>query len=306
MTRRLFPLLVVAGLSGCHFWYKPVPVANAIGEERTALDGDSVNIYRDGRFEVYGRNAEAVYDGYEQLNRAYRAFERHFGVVPPKLAFMLANDTTKPIEAATIKSFADRGFRLVRYVRPRTYKNPTRYGALGYGGVLWPVAPTAARIMLAEYAVHAMGTIPWSEHSTHADDAAALERLPVWLRAAVIHLLGEAGTASADLDDVRDHRSAVMPLRDLLTLVRPATADSLLDPTRRSEADETTRLAAAQAATFGEFMIEREGYTVLAKFARGYLNGRSFTEMLGELEHTPHDLKELEARWRAWVETREN
>ncbi|HJQ18800.1 MAG TPA: hypothetical protein VJ867_00535 [Gemmatimonadaceae bacterium] len=305
MNRRVVLLLALC-LSGCRFWYKPVPVADAIGEERTVFDGDSVNIYRDGRFEVYGRNAEAVYDGYEQLNRAYRAFERHFGVVPPKLAFVLTNDTTKPVQPATIKSFADRGFRLVRYVRPRSYKNPTRYGALGYGGVIWPVAPTAARIMLAEYAVHASGGAPWNEHSTHADDAAALERLPMWLRAAVIHLLGEAGTASTDLDDVRDHLGSVMPLRDLVTLVRPASADSLLDPTRRGEADETTRLAAAQAATFGEFMIEREGYTVLAKLARGYLDGRSFNEMLAELEHTPHDIKELEARWRVWVETREN
>lgn len=293
--RWMAPALALAVVS-CRFWYKPVPVANAIGEERTQLDADSMNVYRDGRFEVYGPNTEAVYDGYEQLNRAYRAFERHFDTAAPRLAFVLANDTSRAMDAATRKSFRDRGFAIVRYMRPRSYKSPTRYGALGYGGVIWPIAPTAARRMLATFA----------SQTTGDSSGAAVDRLPFWLRAAVIHLLGEAGTAAQDLEYVRDRRNALMSLRDLLTLVRPASADSLLDPTRRSEADETTRLASAQAATFGQFLIEREGAPVLGRFARGYLAGRSLTEMLAQLEHSPHDLRELEARWRVWIDTREN
>ncbi|HMC55625.1 MAG TPA: hypothetical protein VKH19_10665 [Gemmatimonadaceae bacterium] len=299
MTRSRFTALLVATVvaaGGCRFWYKPVPVANAIGEERTLLAGDSVNVYRDdsNRFEVYGPNTEAVYDGYEQLNRAYRGFERHFSTVPPRLAFLLENDSSRRVDA---RMFRDRGYQLVRYSRPRSYKSPTRYGALGYGGVIWPIAPTAARVMLADFAQRAS--------SAGATDVNAVERLPMWVRAAVIHLLGEAGTASADLEYVRDRLSSVLPLRDLLTLVRPAAGDPLLDPARMSDADEATRLAAAQAATFGQFLLEREGALVLGRFARGYLAGRSLTEILNELEHTPHNLVELENRWRTWVETRE-
>jgi len=115
----------------------------------------------------------------------------------------------------------------------------------------------------------------------------------------------EAGTAAAALEYVRDKRSSLLPLRELLTLVRSAAGDSLLDPTRRSELDEPTRIAAAQAATFGQFLIEREGASVLGHFARGYLARRSLTEILNELEHTPHNLVELENRWRVWVDTRE-
>jgi len=294
MKRAVYAVLAASVLSGgCRFWYKPVPVANAIGEERAFLGGDSVNVYRESRFEVYGPNTEAVYDGYEQLNRAYRAFERHFSATPPRLAFVLENDPM-PIDA---KPFRDRGYQLVPYTRPRSYKSPTRYGALGYGGVIWPIAPTAARVMLADFAQKAT--------ATGASDANAVERMPLWVRAAVVHLLGEAGTAAADLEYVRDKRSSLLPLRELLTLVRSAAGDSLLDPTRRSELDEPTRIAAAQAATFGQFLIEREGASVLGHFARGYLARRSLTEILNELEHTPHNLVELENRWRVWVDTRE-
>src|SRR5947207_1631703 len=86
-------LFLSAGTTACRFWYKPIPVANAIGEERTLVGGDSVNVHREPRFEVYGRNPETVYDGYEQLNRAYRAFERYFGAPAPRLAVVLSDDS---------------------------------------------------------------------------------------------------------------------------------------------------------------------------------------------------------------------
>lgn len=297
---RLAALLFCAAatLGACRFWYKPVPVANAIGEERTVLAGDSINVYREPRFEIYGPTAEAVYDGYEQLNRASREFERSFGVEPPRLAFVLSNDTTKRFDPATLKSFADRGFRLIRYVRPRVFKSPTRYGALGYGGVVWPIAPTAARVMLADFA--------GANSVSGTKEDASLERFPVWFRAAVIHLLGEAGAAASDLEYVRDRRASVLPFRELLTLVRPASGDSLLDPTRRAEADEMTRMIAAQASTVGRFLVEREGPAILGRLAREYLAGRSVSEILRALEHSPHTLAELEQRWRVWMETREN
>jgi hypothetical protein len=300
MKRATYAVLLVAmaAIGGCRFWYKPVPVANAIGEERTLLAGDSVNVHREARFEIYGPSPEAVYDGYEQLNRTYREFERSFRIAPPKLAFVLEKDTVKRYDAATLKSFADRGYTLIRYVRPRSYKNPARYSGLGYGGVVWPIAPTAARMMLAAFA--GANTID-SVQTTNV----ALERFPVWFRAAVIHLLGEAGGATTDLDYVREKRSSIIPLRDLFTLTRTPALDSLIDPTRRGDSDDVTRLIAAEASTIGRFLTEREGPAVLGQLARGYLAHRSFNDMLAELEHLPHNLVELDQRWRVWVETRE-
>src|SRR5206468_7524729 len=103
-VRLLLTLAAVAALSGCRFWYKPVPVANAIGEEKTVLAGDSVHVFREARFEVYGPNPEAVYDGYEQLNRASRTFERHFDAPAAKLAVVLEKDTLRALDAPTLKS----------------------------------------------------------------------------------------------------------------------------------------------------------------------------------------------------------
>jgi hypothetical protein len=299
-VKLLLSLAAVATLSGCRFWYKPVPVANAIGEEKTVLAGDSVHVFREARFEVYGPSPEAVYDGYEQLNRASRTFERHFDAPAARLAVVLEKDSVRPYDVGTLKSFHDRGFTLVRYVRPRSYRDPTRYGAMGYGGVLWPIAPTAARLMLARYAADQM------QLDGAASDSAALERLPVWFRAATIHLIGEGGFPTNDLEFVRDKRGSLLPLRDVLTLVRPPAADSLLDPSRRAETDDVTRLAAAEASTFARYVVEREGPTVLARIARDYLRGRSLTEIIASFQSAPHAIADLEQRWRMWVLTREN
>jgi hypothetical protein len=299
-VKLLCVLGAVATLSGCRFWYKPVPVANAIGEERTVLARDSMNVHREDRFEVYGPNTEAVYDGYEQLNRAYRAFARYFGAPTPRLAVVLSADSIVPLDTGVVRSFHARGFALLRYVRPRSFKSPQRYGALGYGGVLWPIAPTAARAMLARFADSQL------EHDGDRPNPAMLERFPAWFRAAVIHLVGDAASSSNDLDYVREKRSSLVPFHELLTLARPAAADSTLDPSRRGDADEYTRLFAAEATSFARFLVEREGPAVLGRLGRGYVAGRSFNEMLAELPNTPHTAQELERTWKMWLDTRQD
>jgi hypothetical protein len=299
-VKLLLLLGAVAALGGCRFWYKPVKVANAIGEERTVLATDTVNVHREDRFEVYGPNPEAVYDGYEQLNRASRGFERHFSVPAPRLAVILLGDSARPLDAATARGFRDRGFVVIRYVRSRSFRSPSRYGALAYGGVQWPIAPTAARAMLARFADTQL------EADGVRSDTMLLDRFPLWFRAATIHLIGEAGLPSADLEYAREKRALLLPLRDLLTLVRPASADSLLDPSRRSEADETTRVIAAQSSTFARFLVEREGPAVIGRIARDYLAGRTLNDVMGDLKNTPHSFRELEQRWKFWLETRED
>lgn len=299
MPRSVLLLCAAVILGGCRFWYKPVPVDNPIGEEETVIAGDSVNVYRTERFEVYGPNPEAVYDGYEQLNRAYRTFERYFGAPAPRLAFILYADSVPTLADATLRTFRDRGYTPVQYKRPRGVRTRSRYGALDYGGILWPIAPTAARHLLARMAATELGA------AAPASDTAVLDRFPLWFRAAVIHTVGEAVSSNSDLETVRDKRDVLIPLRDVLTLVRPSSADSLLDPTRRADVDEYTRTFAAQASMLARYLVEREGPAVMSRFARGYLAQRSLAEMIGELRATTKTIPELEARWRVWIDTRE-
>ena len=292
----LLLVCAAAALSGCRFWYKPVPVANAIGEERTVLAGDSVNVFRNDRFEVYGPSSEAVYDGYEQLNRAVRAFERHFGTRAPKLAFVLYRDSVTALDSATVRSIRDRGYAVVPYIRPRGARFRRNYRVIDYGGVSWPIAPTAAREMLRLHA---------ESKASAGSRGEAMDRFPVWYRAAVISLVGDAGTIANDLEFVRENRGAWQPLKTLLTLVAPARDDSLLDPVRRNDAPEHLRIAAAQSSTFGRFLVEREGPAVMGRIATGYLSGRSLAEIIAEFHTAPKNLAELESRWKGWVETRE-
>jgi hypothetical protein len=295
-VKLLLVFALAVGVGACRFWYKPVPVANAIGEQKAMLGSDTVNVYREQRFEVYGPNSEAVYDGYEQLNRAYRAFERMFGAPAPRLAVVLSPDTVRSVDSSLAKSFRDRGFTVVEYARPGDFRSPSRYGALGYGGVVWPIAPTAARTMLARF-VDAQVAV--DGHS----DTALLDRLPLWYRAAVIHLVGEAGVGANDLDLVREKRAQLMPIPELLRLVRPSSADSTLDPSRRNDTDDYTRLFAAQSATVARYLVEQEGPAVIGRLGRGYLAGRSLNEMIAEMRSAPRTLQELEQRWKLWVST---
>jgi hypothetical protein len=283
-------------ISGCHYWYKPVPVDNAIGEEMTVLAGDSVNVYHGDTFEVYGPSSEAVYDGYEQMNRAVRSFERHFGARAPKLAFILYRDSVETLDAETSRAFRDRGFTPVGYLRPRGPRMRRNYRVLDYGGVSWPIAPTAAREMLRLF----------SEAKAGTRGPSAMDRYPVWYRAAVIHLVGDAGTIANDLEFVRETRAHWQPFKTLLTLVVPPSRDdSLLDPSRRNDADDLTRMVAAQSSTLGRFLAEREGPAVIGRIGAGYLAGRSLNEMIAEFHSAPRNVDELESRWKAWVETRE-
>lgn len=294
-------LCAAATLGGCRFWYKPVPVANAIGEERAVVAGDTLNVYRSDRFEVYAHGAESVYDGYEQLNRAYRQFERYFGAPAPRLAFLLRTDTAPPLDEPTLKTFRDRGFVAVQYWRPHGVRTRRSSNVLDYGGILWPVAPTAARHMFARF------TATQVDGGASASDDALLARYPLWIRAAVIHLVGEAAAAgsSSDLDLLKEKRAQLVPFPTLLTLVRPAAADTLLDPSRRSEADENTRIVAAESAMLARYLIEREGAGVLARLVHGYLTHRSLSDMMSEFRSAPKTVSSLEDRWKVWLDTRE-
>jgi len=300
LVKLLMVLGAVALMGGCRFWYKPVPVANAIGEAEVVLAGDTVNVHKGERFEVYGPTSEAVYDGYEQLNRAYRAFERYFGVTPVRLAFILERDSISPIDSATARGFRERGFTLVQYARPRGARTRQRYSALDYGGVLWPIAPTAARRLLLEFARAQHGS-----SGPARSDTELLELFPLWYRAAVFRLVGDASSATRDLELVREKRNVLIPFRDMLPMVRAASADSLIDPSRSEDADEFTRTLAAQSGQLARYLVEREGVAVIGRFGRAYVARTPLSELLKGLKTPPRDVQELDNRWRAWIDTRE-
>ncbi|MEX2179627.1 MAG: hypothetical protein WD801_13005 [Gemmatimonadaceae bacterium] len=296
--RLLLVLLAAAMASGCGFWYKPVPVANAVGEERTVLAGDTMHYYPGDRFEVYGPSSEAVYDGYEQLNRAYRAFERYLVTPAPKLAVVLRQDSVHTMDPAVGRAFRGRGLTLLQYERPPSVRSRSRYRGIQYGGVLWPIAPTAVRAMLARLTDDHLG-------GTSEPDSTLLDRYPLWYRAAVIRVLGDAATYSYDLARVREKQGVLIPFRDLFRLVRSSTADSLIDPSRLVEADEYTDTFAAQAGTLGRYLLEVEGPHVLRTLGAGYLNGRALPDMLAEFTSSINSIDELERRWKIWIGTRE-
>jgi hypothetical protein len=299
-VRQLSFLLLALAAGGCRFWYKPVPVANAIGEERTLLAGDSVHVFRGPRFEVYGPNAESVYDGYEQLNRAYRAFDRYFGGPSRKLAFVLERDSVAPLDSAVVRSFRDRQFTVVQYVRPRGMRTRPRYGGIDYGGILWPIAPSAARQLLAEFARTQAGTA-----GVTLSDSALLDRFPLWYRAGVMRLAGDVASPMKDLERVRDKRDVLIPFRDMLPLVRSSANDTLIDPSRSSDADEYTATLAAQAGMLVRYLVEREGPAIIGRLGRGYASGRRLDDMMAEFTSAPRTVPELERRWLLWIDTRE-
>lgn len=299
--RFLVALCAATLLGGCRFWYKPVPVENAVGEEQTVFSGDSVHFYRDrsGRFELYGPTSEIVFDGYEQVNRAYRAFERFFGAPAPKLAVVLYRDSVTALDEATQRSLRDRGLIVMPYARPHSVRSRRSYSAIDYGGITWPVAPSVARTLLARFGDAQLGDGP-------RPDVAVLDRFPLWYRAAIIHVVGEAGSLEYDLEHVREKRNVLLPVKDLIVMVRPAAADSLLDPSRRGEADEISLTIAAQSASLARFLVEREGPAVLGRLARGYLANRPIGEMIAEFHSAPRNVAELERRWLMWVDTRQD
>jgi hypothetical protein len=295
---RFAVLGAVAALAACGTFYRPVPVSNAIGEAKAVLAGDTVRVYREDRFEVYGPNAEAVYDGYEQLNRAVRMFERHFAVRAPELSVVMARDTTIQVDSASAREIRGHGYHLVHYIRPRWMRTRGSTRSLDYGGVMWPIAPTASRAMLARFADERLG-------GATRPDTLVLDRFPLWYRAAVMHLFGDA-TFGHDVEHLRENRGKWQPLRTVMTLVKASSADSLLDPSRRSEADEFTRTVAAQASTLGRYLAEKDGPAVIGRIGAGYLSGRSLGEMLREFQTAPKTIEEIEARWKDWLEGRDN
>lgn len=290
-------------MAACRLWYRPVPVAAAIGTQRVVVAGDTFRVHRDDRFEVYGPGAQPVYDAYEQLNRTYRTFARYFGP-PPRLGVVLIDDPSDALPSAVDDALRTRGLVPLRYTRPMRARLRERQGDVGYEGSLWPIGPAAARVMLATLARSSASTTSSASAASAALDTAALAAFPAWFRSAVMSVVGDANSLPADLEYVHAYRDSRWSLEQLFSIERPTSADSALDPSRRDDGDGDDRRFAAQASAVAQFLIEREGAEVLLVLARGFAAGRSFEEIAAEFKGAPPTIAELEERWLNWLAAR--
>lgn len=288
---RVALVAAVVALGGCTFWYRPVPVTRAIGRERTAIAGDSFNVHREGRFEIYGPGSRAVFDAYDQMNRTYRTFNRYFGTGAPRLTVVLYPETTKPRDSAAVTVLRARGATVLRFVRPMDASLRERTGEDGHTGSLWPVGPTAVRLLLASIA--APGSAP---------DTTSLARLPAWYRSAVMSLVGDGTGLPQDIQFVKENRRDRMFVDRLTAAERPTSADSLLDPYRRNEVRDRDWSFSAQSSAFMQFLLEREGPGAMATLGYGFLNGETFTQQAARFRVLPQNLVDLDARWLLWID----
>jgi hypothetical protein len=289
---RIAVIGIVALLGGCHLWYKPVPIESAVGRERIFIAGDSFSVHRDPRFEIYGIGSQAVFDAYEQLNRTYRTFDRYFGAPAPRLAVVLSTSGMKADQELD-SVLRGRGLTPLRYARPRNSVLMERLGEPGYEGSLWPVAPFAARVLLASLAG------PSATASARVDTS-AIAVFPAWFRAAVMHVVGDASSLPLDIAYVQESRGTRITVERLMGWVRATAADSALDSYRRVGANENDRLFASQSSAFAQFLLDREGQDILARLARGYAARRTFESMAAELRTGP-TVAEMDERWSAWL-----
>lgn len=257
------------------------------------MAGDSFSVHRDPRFEIYGLGSQAVFDTYEQLNRTYRTFERYFGAPPPRLAVILATSGAKS-DSAVDEVLRGRGLTPLRYARPRNAVLQERLGYEGYEGVLWPVGPSAARVLLAALAGPANGPAT-------PVDTSAIATFPAWFRAAVMHIVGDASALPLDIAYIKEDRGSPWQVASLVTMVRATTADSAFDSSRRAPSDEIERKFAAQSSAFAQFLLEREGPDVLSRLAHGYAAHRSFDAIAADFKSAPESVAEVEERWLAWL-----
>lgn len=293
-ARVLCIVALAAALDACRLWYRPIPIANAIGAERVLVASDSFSVHRDPRFEVYGPGSQAVFDAYEQLNRAYRAFDRHFGSPTPRLGVVLMETDGRP-DLAVERALRERGLVPLRYARPYRARMQERSGEAGYEGALWPVGPTSARALLASFA-HVVDSAAPARF-----DTTTLARFPVWYRSAVMRLVGDAASLPYDVEYTRENRGSRLTIERLVGTERPPAADSTLDPSRRSDADDHDRRLASQASAFAQFLLEREGPDVLRRLGLGFARGQTFVEQAREFRVVPKDLPDLDERWMAWL-----
>lgn len=290
---------LTASVEGCFlrkYVYRPVLVANAIGDSTTTLAATKLHVYRTDEFEIYGPTAISVSTAEHQISRAYREFVKHFGVQPPPMAIIVADSefAISPTEAGT---FAQRRMHTFVYVRPHNLRDIEGVAPDTPEDEIWPVSTRVARELFTGYISARRHLPPEVEARSHTPDY-HLDPLPSWYVDAVVALLSDPGAPDRIMDWFRDRLADAPPLATLLDMhpPNPGTADTIATAPRERRA-----LISAEGVALTLFLVEREGPRVVGRLADAFLAGNTARDIVTQSRHVPQNDRDLERIWRTWV-----
>jgi len=289
---------LTAGIDGCFlrkYVYRPVLVANAIGDSTTTLSGTRVHVYRNDEYELYGPTALSVSTSEHQINRAYREFTKHFGVQGPPLAVVIA-DSAFALTPADAELFAKRRIHTFVYVRPHSLRDVEGVTPDTPEDEIWPVSARVSRELLTAYVASRRHVPPEVETATHPSDYHT-DPLPIWFVDAVVALLSDPGAPDRVMDYLKDHLGDAAPVATLLDMKPPnaGTVDSV------ATSKERRTIIGAEGVALTLFLVEREGPRIVGRLADAFLAGRTARDVTSKASHVPQNDTELERAWRTWV-----
>ena len=289
---------LTAAADGCFlrkYVYRPVLVANAIGDSTTTLSGTRVHVYRSDEFELYGPTTLSVSTSEQQVNRAYREFTKHFGVQGPPMAIVIA-DSAFAISPGDAGLFGKRRIHTFVYVRPHNLRDVEGVTPDTPEDEIWPVSARVARELLTAYVAARRHVPPEVETTTHAGDYHT-DPLPIWFVDAVVALLSDPGAPDRVMDYLKDHLADAPPVATLLDMRPPnaGTVDTVgLTRERRS-------IVGAAGVALTLYLVEREGPRIVGRLADAFLAGRAARDVTSASRHVAQNDNELERAWRTWV-----
>jgi hypothetical protein len=298
-------LRVVLGLAcltavanGCFlrkYVYRPVPVANAIGDSTTTLSETRLHVYRSDNYEVYGPTAASVSFSAQQIDRAYREFTKHFGVDGPYMAVIVA-DSAFAISPSDAGTFAKRRIHTFVYVRPHNLRDIEGVSPELAEDEIWPVSARVARELLTAYVSNRRHMSPEVEATAHASDYHA-DPLPIWYVDAVVALLSDPGAPDRVMDYLKGHLADAPPLTMLLDMKppEPGTVDTV-----GASRDRRT-IVGATGVGLTLYLIEQEDPRIVGRLADAFLAGGTARDVLRQARHIPQNDRELERVWRDWA-----
>ena len=275
--------------------YRPVLVANAIGDSTTTLSSTKLHVYRTDEYEIYGPSTLSVSTAERQVDRAYREFVKHFGVQAPPMAVVVA-DSEFAISPSDAGSFAKRRIHTFVYVRPHNLRDIEGVTPDTPEDEIWPVAGRVARELFAAYVENRRQLPPEVESHSHGGDH-HLDPLPSWYVDAVVAVLGDPGAPDRVMDYLRDHLADAAPIATLLDMrpPSPGVADTV------TESRERRALMAAEGVALTLFLAEHEGPRVVGRLADTFLAGGTARDVVSQSRHVPQNDRDFERIWRNWV-----
>jgi len=298
-SRSIFALAcLTVATNGCFlrkYVYRPVLVANAIGDSTTTLSGTRVHVYRGDDYELYGPTTLSVSVAEQQVNRAYREFTKHFGVQGPPMVIVIA-DSAFSLAPGDVGLFAKRRIHTFVYVRPHSLRDVEGVTPDTPEDEIWPVSARVARELLTAYVSSRRHVAPQVETTTHAVDYHT-DPLPIWFVDAVVALLSDPGAPDRVMDYLKDHLADAQPIATLLDMHPPnvGTVDSI------ASSHERRTIVGAEGVALTLYLVEREGPRIVGRLADAFLAGRTARDVTSAARHIPQNDNELERAWRTWV-----